>query len=105
MSGELPRGVASCFGDDDVSAMPMDDRRSKTFGDDDTRVCLRTLALPMLPSNLMIARDDWVIKVGIDVDCCFLLPASFEADDDDDAMFAMPSSYNGVWYVISPCLI
>ena len=58
----------------------------------------------MLPSKLMIARDDLAIKVWIDVVCFSLLPAFFEADDDD-AMFAMLSSYNGVWYVISPCLI
>ena len=48
----------------------------------------------------MIARDDWAIKVWIDVDCFSLLPAFFEADDDD-AMFAMLSSYNGVWYDIT----
>ena len=48
----------------------------------------------------MIARDDWAIKVWIDIDCCSLLPAFFEAADDD-AVFAMPSPYNGVWYVIS----
>ena len=56
--------------------------------------------LPMPPSKLMIARDDWAIKVWIDVDCFSLLPAFFEADDDD-AMFAMLSSYNGVWYDIA----
>jgi hypothetical protein len=56
----------------------------------------------MPTSKSKSARADGVSEVDDDANCWSLLPASFEADDDDDAMVSMrrPTMVCGI--VLSP---